>query len=144
MVYVNNSVIPITNIGQTALQCVTDKRPCCKNSAVGQWYFPNGTTVPIQGVATTFYRARGDDGTVNLNRQVNSNIVSPSGLFCCVVPDAVGVDEIVCANVAESRTMCLCNLKMFQQQMQVYIRSLISVCTSQWSHACYFYICLHS
>ena len=109
-VYANNSVIPITEIGETdlytssntGLQCITDRSPCCGTlpNRFGQWYFPNGATVPAQGGATTFYRNRGDDGTVNLNR-LNNGVTMPTGLFCCVVPDATGVDQTVCANIGE-------------------------------------------
>ena len=77
VVYTNNSVIPITEIGETnttsntGLQCITDRRPCCAaiRTRAGEWYFPNGTIVPsIVGGSITFYRTRGDDGTVDLNR----------------------------------------------------------------------------
>ena len=55
--------------------------------------------VPFSG--PTFYRNRGsDDGTVNLNR-VNTNVMSPTGLFCCVVSDATDVMQRVCASVCE-------------------------------------------
>ena len=109
VVYANNSVIPITEIGETSttsntgLQCITDRRPCCQTSSnrFGEWYFPGGmTTVPIRGWATSFYRNRGDDGTVNLNR-LNATVMMPTGLFCCVVPGATGVDQTVCANIGE-------------------------------------------
>ena len=57
--------------------------------------------VPVQGTASTFYRNRGrDDGTVNLNR-LNTTVVMPTGLFCCVVPDATGVMQRICASVCE-------------------------------------------
>ena len=105
VVYANNSIIPITEIGETGstsntgLQCITDRMSCCAAIRAGEWYFPDGTAVPIQhGGATTFYRNRGDDGTVNLNR-VNTNIIMPIGLFCCEVPDASGVIQRVCANI---------------------------------------------
>ena len=110
VVYANNSVIPITEIGETddtsntGLQCITDRSPCCQTqpNRFGVWYFPDGMTTvpgPIQN-PTTFGRTRGDDGTVNLNR-VNANIMMPTGLFCCVVPDATEVDQTVCANIGE-------------------------------------------
>jgi hypothetical protein len=78
-VYANNSAIPIAEIGQTnstsntghGLHCITDRMPCCAALAIrtGEWLFPNGVTIvpgPLQS-PTTFYRNRGDDGTVNLN-----------------------------------------------------------------------------
>lgn len=109
VVYANNSVISITEIEQTnatsntGLQCNTDSTPCCATPPYrfGEWYFPDGRAIPVQGAATTFYRSRGDDGTVNLNR-LNTGITSPTGQFCCVVPDASDIVQIVCADIGES------------------------------------------
>ena len=107
VVYSNNSAILITEIGETntisntGLQCLTDRRPCCASlpNRQGEWLFPDGVTpVPPQGVATTFYRNRGDDGTVNLNR-LNTNVMMLTGQFCCEVPNASGVIQRVCANL---------------------------------------------
>lgn len=108
--YANNSLITITSIGETdseepnnntALQCVTDKPLCCRSARIGEWYFPNGTRVSIRGYAeaSQFYRNRGDDGAINLNRP--SNVVMPTGRFCCVVPDATDTIQHVCANIGE-------------------------------------------
>ena len=102
-VYANNDAIPITEIGTTSstgLQCITDRMPCCAGPQIGQWNFPNGTHVPMQSNVATFYRNRGDDGTVNLNR-LNTNIMMPTGLFCCEVPDAVGDVQRLCTNISE-------------------------------------------
>ena len=108
VVYGNNSIIPMTEIGETysdtmsntGLQCITDRIPCCASvlNRFGEWYFPDGTVVPVQSVATTFYRNRRDDGTVNLNR-LNTNVMMPTGLFCCEVPDASDRTQRVCANI---------------------------------------------
>ena len=111
VVYPNNSVILITEIEQTntssnnGLQCITDRRPCCASPVVakrsGEWYFPdNGEVVPRPGNNQRFYRTRGDDGTVNLNR-VNNDVMMPTGRFCCVVPDATGVSQWACAVICE-------------------------------------------
>ena len=108
-VYTNNSVFSITEIGTTSntgLQCITDRMPCCSTSPdrAGEWYFSNRIRVPVLGTvkdnnkATTFYRNRGDDGTVNLNR-VSTNVFMPTGLFCCEVPDALNVMQRACANI---------------------------------------------
>ena len=107
VVYANNSSIQITEIGETGstsntgLQCLTDRIPCCaaQSNRFGEWFFPDGvTTVPAQVGAITFYRNRGDDGTVNLNR-LNNNVMTPTGLFCCEVPNASGVIQRVCADI---------------------------------------------
>ena len=114
-IYANNSVISITEIGETdittipptlnsnnALQCITDKSPCCATqSRAGEWFFPNKTIVPIEGNAMmTFYRNRGDDGTINLNR-FNASVLSPTGLFCCEVPDAERVNQTACVTIGK-------------------------------------------
>lgn len=99
--YANDSEILMFEIGREdsqALQCVTSKRPCCKTSRTGQWYFPSGIEVSVEDSAQFFYRNRGDDGTVNLNR-VSENVVSPTGQFCCVVPDSNDTIQTLCANV---------------------------------------------
>ena len=108
VVYANNSVISITEIGVTnpdtnlneGLQCITDRIPCCRRDfRTGEWYFPNRTMVSGQSNSPSFYRNRGmDDGTVNLNR-INANVMMPTGLFCCKVPDGTGIVQTVCVTI---------------------------------------------
>ena len=105
--------LAVNNYGNNGLQCITDKPNCCRvdnrpphdSIRIGEWYFPNGTAVPILGYgnnrAITFYRNRGyNDSTVNLNR-VSSNVMSPTGNFCCQVPDSMGRNQTVCVNISE-------------------------------------------
>ena len=111
VIYANNSAIQITEIGQTdpdtdlneGLKCITDRMPCCRVAfRTGEWfmYTPDRTTVPEPSTIVSFYRNRGyDDGTVNLNR--NAGFMSPTGLFCCEVPDAAGDIRPVCANIGK-------------------------------------------
>ena len=118
-VYANNSVIPITEIGETidssntGLQCITDRMPCCATlpNRAGDWYYPDGTAVPTMGGATSFYRNRGDDGTVNLNRL--SDTMSSTGLFCCQVPNATNIDPrvAVCVNIGKLSELNTVNSK---------------------------------
>ena len=109
--YTNNSEILIFEIGKVnprvesdvneALQCVTNKMPCCKMDRIGHWYFPNETNVTIEGAVPpplSFYRNRGNDGTVNLNR-VHENVIDPTGQFCCVVPDNNDTNQTLCVNI---------------------------------------------
>ena len=105
--YANSSIIQITEIRDTyrnpaGLQCITDKMPCCGTppNRAGEWYFPDGTKVPIQGSATSFYRNRGDDGSVSLNR-IDNNVMMPTGRFCCEVPDATNALQTVCATISK-------------------------------------------
>ena len=108
--YTNDTIIPITEIGETdeistiknnGLQCITDRKPCCKSRPryLGEWYFPSGEVVSkLYLKVNAFYRNRGpNDGTVNLNCD-DTNITYPTGLFCCVVPDATDV-KTICANI---------------------------------------------
>ena len=117
VVYPNNSIILITEIGETdtsespptnsnnGLQCITDRTPCCRfeGGQQGEWRFPDGAVVPSQSGATTFYRSRGrDDGTVNLNR-VSNDVTMPTGQYCCVVYDATNTEMRVCAAIGQMR-----------------------------------------
>ena len=76
--------------------------PCCRGAnANGEWLFPNNRSqVPLMSVATSFFRNRGDSGEVNLFR-LNSDVMEPTGKFYCVVPDATGLEQTVCANIGE-------------------------------------------
>ena len=105
-VYYNNSVILITEIGQSnnGLRCVTDQVQCCQYPyRAGQWFYPNGATVSYYSYyahyyGESFYRTRSDDGSVVLYRYKN-DIMSPTGLFCCMLPDARGNEQTLCANI---------------------------------------------
>ena len=103
-VYANNSFIQITEI--QGLQCITDRMPCCATppNRFGQWYFPNQISVPIQGSAYTFYRNRGDEGSVNLYR-LNNNIMAPLGQFCCEVPDATNALQQLCVTIGKQHAI---------------------------------------
>ena len=74
---------------------------CCASRAAGEWLFPDGEMVPIQSYSASFYRNRGEDGTVNLNR-LNNDVMMPTGKFCCVVPDATRINQRVCAYIGKS------------------------------------------
>ena len=101
----NNSDINITDIGvgDASVHCVTDKSDCCRRGdggaprGLGEWYFPNnGSAVGIggdDGQGGSFYRDRGE-GVVHLHRR--HNVMMPTGPFCCVVPDASGMDQRMC------------------------------------------------
>ena len=103
-----NSNILITDIGNSQpnrLVCITDRKPCCRGSnTTGDWIFPDGTKVPdlltTEGVPAQFYVERGFSGDINLYR-VSDDIITPTGRFCCRVPDAINVTHTVCVNVGE-------------------------------------------
>ena len=89
MVYTNNNtMLLLDSIGEgddNALFCRTDLRPCCYGSSgIGEWFYPNGSMVPIRKVGHSFYRNRRDEGRVFLRRRRNA--LSPLGTYCCKVP----------------------------------------------------------
>ena len=100
----DNSNINIRNIDLTsdspsgALQCITDNLFCCnRNPRLGEWYQPNGALVQGGPSTTAFYRTRGANGEVFLNRP--SDVESPTGRFCCEVPDATNTNQTLCVNI---------------------------------------------
>ena len=90
---------------QLCSTCITDLMECCHGQdtpgvggALGVWLYPDGTDVGIQGSSDDFYRDRGPR-VVHLNRR--NNALSPTGLYCCEVPDAGNSQQRVCANVGK-------------------------------------------
>ena len=84
-----------TDIGvdDAALQCTTDSITCCSNTPpemrAGQFYFPSGSAVAVQGAVTDgYYRNRGSQ-LIRLNRQPDGVL---TGQFHCEIPDANGTD----------------------------------------------------
>ena len=93
--YTNNSEVNITNIGSTdeqSLLCITDNPNCCGNpmNRMGEWYFPDMSTVRTEGEGDSFFRSRGPS-VVRLYRRYN--VMMPTGDFYCEVPDARGVNQ---------------------------------------------------
>ena len=103
--YDNNSNILIPDIGEEdcgALLCFTDLVQCCRDSdtptgvgALGQWLYPNGSAVGAMGGREDFYVDRGSS-VVRLHRRINAT--SPTGNFCCEVPDATSTNMRICIN----------------------------------------------
>ena len=88
-----------TDIGEedAALLCTTDSDSCCNGTGrlgyitigrAGEFYFPDGTQVPISynSLARNYYRNR-IPGAIRLNRRSNGTI---TGRFRCEIPDASG------------------------------------------------------
>ena len=100
----NNSYVDVDDIGEDddALLCHTDKPDCCNPFLVygiraGEWYYPNGSRVGIQGgYQDEFYRNRRAQ-VVRLNRRQGT--FTARGLFRCEVPDASGIIQTVFVNI---------------------------------------------
>ena len=84
----NNSVVDLDNIGEdgNALLCKTDLVNCCatRPDRFGEFYYPNGSQVPINIRGEGFYRNRGNQ-VIRLNRR--EGVKSPTGMFRCEIPD---------------------------------------------------------
>ena len=102
-------MVLITNIGDglaaaggDPLVCATQRIPCCAipPHRSGQWFYPNGTYVLLNGYYYHFYRYRRDSDSVNgvlggvlLNRRFGA--VSPTGIYNCVITGADGTDQFL-------------------------------------------------
>ena len=106
----NDSFVNIDDIGnEDALLCVTDLHDCChRSSRAGEWYFPNGTRVPISRYCyqrdDCFFRNR-STSTVCLN-------VVPTplerGRCHCEVPNADGILQQIFVNMYVEMFLIIC------------------------------------
>lgn len=86
MTYYSNEVIPLTSVGEGTygVICMTTRTNCCTNTMDemrnGEWYYPNETIVPTNGMNQDFYRNRRTQQVI-LNRR--NSAMSPTGCFCC-------------------------------------------------------------
>ena len=89
----NHGFAVLDNIGEgdETLLCLTDLPACCRRpyttdpmgpSALGNWYFPNGTRVVSSGLQWDFHRTRG--WMVVLLHRRRSGV---TGIYRCNVPD---------------------------------------------------------
>ena len=80
--YVNLSLVGNYTNGSDSVLCHTDLSTCCSGSQGphrGDWYFPNGTRLPLSG---DIYEGRGAQ-RVNLSRTTTG---SQSGIYRCDIP----------------------------------------------------------
>ena len=95
--YPNGSTVLRDDIGEgaNALLCTTDRDDCCNGffSRAGEFYFPNGSQVPVQGNvgSSGYYRSRGIQ-LIRLNRQSNGILV---GQFRCEIPSSIGANSVL-------------------------------------------------
>ena len=106
LIYSNNSAIELRNLFETpddnrhSLMCVTPKRPCCRTppNRFGEWFYPNRSAVSIEGSGNSFYRDRGDDGTVRLHRRGIASLSAAMGQYCCEIPNANSITHSLCVH----------------------------------------------
>ena len=106
--YPNNSNILITDVGEGdggALVCHTDVEECCgsnetnNNMALGEWFYPDSSTVNIISATNDNFLTNRDIRLVRLNRR--GDTTSPTGKFCCEIPDASYTLIKMCVNLGE-------------------------------------------
>ena len=104
----NYSIVSLEEIGEgeCALICYTNSPGCCESPRAGEWYFPNGSAVSIEGHMKEFYRSR-DSMVVRLNRRHNA--VSPTGIYCCDIPGSNGNLCIGAYNLGDSKAKLILN-----------------------------------
>ena len=98
--YQNNSIVTLEDIGEgdDALLCVTNLTNCCQASRTN-WFFPNGTRVPSNGVQWDFHRSRGQM-MVRMHRKIGGVI----GIYHCVIPDSMNVAQSIYIGVYNANT----------------------------------------
>ena len=94
MLYPNNSVVNLTDIGEgyDALHCITNLTTCCRGAdggSVGEWFLPGKTSPVIRMNADSFARS-GGPSAVLLNRRTGTG---PTGLYTCQVPDGSSMER---------------------------------------------------
>ena len=92
--------------GDATLLCITTKTACCRppytgvnGSAIGNWFFPNGTRVPSSSSNWDFHRNRGQM-VVLLHRKRGG----VEGIYHCEIPDAVNVTQSLYIGVYSAST----------------------------------------
>ena len=95
--YQNNSCVALEDIGEgnDALLCITHFPACCRPpytdeywSALGNWFFPNGTSVPAGYSQSDLYRKSGYM-LVRLNRRRGGE----EGIYRCEILDSTNVTQ---------------------------------------------------
>ena len=94
ILYPNNSAAPLSHIGTdtSALHCHTNREGCCGTPGMryGEFYYPNGTAVPIKAEKYGMYRNRGDQ-FIRLNQRLPAgNADTVAGEYRCEIPDEWG------------------------------------------------------
>ena len=104
--YQNNSVVTLEDIGEgdDALLCITFQTACCNSaytggSAIGNWFFPNGTRVLSSGSNWDFHRNRGQM-VVRLNRRRGG----VEGIYRCEIPESMNVTRTIYIEVYSAST----------------------------------------
>ncbi len=106
--YAENDEIDMTLIGtgtredQSGLLCRTNLTGCCRSwrsGAQGGWHYPDNTLVGVSTTGLDFYRNRGYDGIVRLNRR--NGATEPTGSYCCEVGTMADPNARICVTLSK-------------------------------------------
>ena len=106
--YQNNSCVTLEDIGEgdDALLCLANLTDCHQPShtdamglVLGNWFFPNGTTVPSNGTSFDFYSDR-IEMVVRLNRRQGGE----EGIYRCEIHDSLNVTQTIYIGVYAAST----------------------------------------
>ena len=81
--FVNLSEVGRPELGGEGVQCITDLATCCSSAQGpyrGDWYFPDGTRLPIPPTHGDIYETRGSQ-RINVRPRNSAN--SPVGIYRC-------------------------------------------------------------
>ena len=86
--YVDLTLVGAAVDGSDSVQCHTDLSTCCSNAAAGpdrgDWYFPNGTQLPVPPVTMSFsIIERRKAQRVELHQRGRSDVTS--GIYRCTI-----------------------------------------------------------
>ena len=144
MLYTNNSVVNITDIGtgSAALICTTTNPRCCSPTDGSDWYFPDGTQVQRSG--STYYSTRTvsdfGGGTIRLNRNLGA---TTTGIFRCDILDAIGILQSLYVGIHTATTGEPCttsqepmNMHMMRVRIMRCLQSKqkVALFSGHWKH----------
>ena len=97
--YQNNSIVILENIGENddALLCMTNQTETNSSITLGNWYFPNGTTVP--SFFGSIYSDRGQM-VVRMHRREGGE----EGMYRCEILDSLNVTQTIYIGVYSAST----------------------------------------
>ena len=111
----------LEDIGEddNALVCITDLTTCCRCPCTGEmgldmgnWFFPNGTSINAPGESTDwdFYRTRGE--MVVIMHRIGCE---EDGIYRCDIPDPMYVTHTIYIGVYSANTgeWYMCTLVLF-------------------------------
>ena len=81
-----------------ALLCFTDLYQFCTDcfEAVGEWYYPNGSTVKTSTHGDALYVNK-SHGVVRLHRRNNASILTD--LYCCEIENSTRLNQTICVHI---------------------------------------------